>query len=100
MEAQAFLQAQLSEIEVEGRGASLRQVPRQGDGRRCKGGLASSRPGEEEGSISRACRAKEPLERTGLSSPVAKASVCFVLREAWLSSQADCLGVGGAERML
>lgn len=40
------------------------------------------------------------LERTGLSSPVAKASVCFVLREAWLSSQADCLGVGGAERML
>lgn len=62
MEAQAFLQAQLSEIEVEGRGASLRQVPRQGDGRRCKGGLAPSRPGEEEGSISRACRAKEPLE--------------------------------------
>lgn len=94
LEAQAFPQAQLPEIEVEGREASLGQAPRRDDGQRCKGGVASSWRRTEEGSTGRAGPARDSLERAGLSRPVAEAPVCFVLREAWLSSLANWLGGG------
>lgn len=48
----------------------------------------------EEGSTGRAGRARDTLERAGLSRPVAKAPVCFVSREAWFSSLANWLGGG------
>lgn len=43
---------------------------------------------------------QKPLERAGLSHPEAKASVCFVLREAWLSSLVNWFGGWMGERML
>ena len=50
---------QLPEIEVEGREASLGQVPRRDDGQRCRGGVAPSWRRTEEGSTGRARRARD-----------------------------------------
>lgn len=69
MEAQAFLQAQLPEIEVEGREASLGQVLRQDDGRRCKGGLAPSWRLAEEGIHQQSVSGQRTIAMSGAIPP-------------------------------
>lgn len=95
LEAQTFLQAQPREAEVEAR---VSRSPRHDTFRGAK--VACLAPGagaEEEESTSRACQAKEPLERMGPSRPVAQRLSRFVQRAAWPSSPANWFG-GGWER--
>lgn len=93
LEAQTLLQAQLPAFEVQGRGTSPEQVPKDQDGQRCKGGTGRRRDPRAERVRPGNPWSAEAIPPRGQASALCGGRPGSAL---WLTG----LGVGEAERML